>query len=59
MVKTITRDMFSWRAPRAILRLPDEYREQAREMYNILVEGEDIPPPLFRFEVRVSQRNHH
>ena len=26
-------------------------------MYNILVEGEDIPPPLFRFEVRLSQLN--
>lgn len=44
--------VFSWRPPRNVLRLPEDRHQRVRDTYNILAEGEDIPPPLCRFEVR-------
>jgi hypothetical protein len=43
--------MFSWRPPRAIERMPEQRHQRIRDIYQIGVEGEDIPPPLSRFEV--------
>ncbi len=43
--------MFSWRPPRAILRMSEERYQRIRQMYNIVAEGDDIPPPICRFEV--------
>ncbi|KAG7300873.1 hypothetical protein JYU34_015214 [Plutella xylostella] len=40
----------SWRAPRCILALPPERHDQVRDKLKILVEGEDVPPPLKTFE---------
>ncbi|CAF2108652.1 unnamed protein product [Rotaria magnacalcarata] len=40
----------SWRPPKAILRLPEERHQHIRQLYNIVAEGDDIPPPLIRFE---------
>lgn len=39
----------SWKPPRYILELPENRHEQTRTELRILVEGEDIPPPLKRF----------
>lgn len=40
----------SWRAPRCVLNLPEERHERVRQKMRILVEGEDIPPPLKSFK---------
>ncbi|CAF1196131.1 unnamed protein product [Rotaria sordida] len=40
----------SWRPPRVILRMPEARHQRIRQIYNINVEGDDIPPPLCRFE---------
>ncbi|CAF0984427.1 unnamed protein product [Adineta ricciae] len=40
----------SWRPPKAVLRMPDDRHQRIRQIYNILVDGEDIPPPLCKFE---------
>ncbi|CAF2632415.1 unnamed protein product [Rotaria sp. Silwood2] len=40
----------SWRSPRAVLRMPEERHRRIRQIYNIIAEGDDIPPPLCRFE---------
>lgn len=39
----------SWTAPRYILAMPEEYHENVRLKLRILVEGEEIPPPLQSF----------
>ncbi len=31
--------------------MSEERHQTIRDMYNIIVEGDDIPPPLIRFEV--------
>lgn len=31
--------------------MPDDRHQRIRQIYNILVEGDDIPPPLCKFEV--------
>ncbi len=49
----------SWRPPRNVLRLPEERHQRIREMYNIVAEGDDIPPPLCRFEVRIDFLIHY
>ena len=43
--------VYSWRPPRSILRLSEDRHQHVRETYNIVAEGEDIPPPICRFEV--------
>jgi ATP-dependent RNA helicase DDX41 len=43
--------IYSWRPPRAILQMSEERHQRIRSKYNINVEGDDIPPPLCRFEV--------
>jgi len=40
---------FSWTAPRYILAMPEERHENVRLKLRILVEGEEIPPPLKSF----------
>ncbi|CAF3634332.1 unnamed protein product [Rotaria sp. Silwood1] len=40
----------SWRPPRAVLRMSEERHRNIRKIYNIIAEGDDIPPPLCRFE---------
>lgn len=42
--------IFSWRPPKYILDTPSSKFEQLREDLRILVEGEDIPPPLKTFK---------
>lgn len=39
----------SWRAPRYILEMSESQHDKTRQELRILVEGEDIPPPLKRF----------
>jgi hypothetical protein len=31
--------------------MPEERHQHIRNIYNIIAEGDDIPPPLCRFEV--------
>ena len=33
--------------------MPEERHQRIRQMYNIIAEGDDIPPPLCRFEVGI------
>ncbi|KAJ8704885.1 hypothetical protein PYW08_012205 [Mythimna loreyi] len=40
----------SWRPPRCILELPEERHERVRRQLRILVEGEDVPPPIKTFQ---------
>ncbi|XP_075209782.1 ATP-dependent RNA helicase abstrakt [Lycorma delicatula] len=40
----------SWRAPRCVLNLSEERHERVRQKMRILVEGDDIPPPLKAFK---------
>ncbi|PPQ85043.1 hypothetical protein CVT26_007699, partial [Gymnopilus dilepis] len=40
----------SWRPPRFIRERPKEEDQRLREKYHIVVEGEDIPPPIEHFE---------
>lgn len=37
---------FSWKAPRYILAMTEDRHENVRHKLRILVEGEEIPPPL-------------
>lgn len=41
----------SWRPPRIVQRMSEQRHQRIRQIYNIIVEGDDIPPPLCRFEV--------
>ncbi|XP_047522821.1 ATP-dependent RNA helicase abstrakt [Pieris napi] len=40
----------SWKPPRCILSLPESRHERVREQLRILVEGEDVPPPIRTFQ---------
>ncbi|KAI8431454.1 hypothetical protein MSG28_015973 [Choristoneura fumiferana] len=40
----------SWKPPRCILALPPSRHERVREQLMILVEGEDVPPPIRTFQ---------
>ncbi|CAG4973995.1 unnamed protein product [Colias eurytheme] len=40
----------SWRPPRCILELPEERHDRVRQQLRILVEGEDVPPPIKTFQ---------
>ncbi|XP_041983879.1 ATP-dependent RNA helicase abstrakt [Aricia agestis] len=40
----------SWKPPRCILELPEERHERVRQQLRILVEGEDVPPPIRTFQ---------
>ncbi|KAF4615329.1 hypothetical protein D9613_002844 [Agrocybe pediades] len=40
----------SWRAPRYIRERPKEQDQKLREKYHIVVEGDNIPPPIEHFE---------
>ncbi|KAG2455506.1 DDX41 helicase, partial [Polypterus senegalus] len=53
MAKGITYDnpiKTSWRAPRNIINMPPARNDRVRKKYHILVEGEDIPPPIKSFK---------
>ncbi|RDB21215.1 DEAD-box ATP-dependent RNA helicase 35 [Hypsizygus marmoreus] len=39
----------SWRPPKYIRDQPEEQHQKVRDKYHILVEGEDIPPPIEHF----------
>lgn len=41
--------IYSWRPPKYILEMPESRHMQIRNELRILVEGENIPPPLKRF----------
>ncbi|XP_055384536.1 ATP-dependent RNA helicase abstrakt [Condylostylus longicornis] len=40
----------SWKAPRYLLAMPEFKREQIRNKLRILVEGDDVPPPIRSFK---------
>ncbi|XP_061727003.1 ATP-dependent RNA helicase abstrakt isoform X2 [Cydia pomonella] len=40
----------SWKPPRCILELPPERHDRVRDQLRILVEGEDVPPPIRTFQ---------
>ncbi|CAH0731112.1 unnamed protein product, partial [Brenthis ino] len=40
----------SWKPPRRILELPEARHERVRQQLRILVEGEDVPPPILTFQ---------
>ena len=39
----------SWKPPRCVQWQPNEYFERIRRKLHILVEGDDIPPPIKQF----------
>ncbi|KAJ3195452.1 hypothetical protein HK101_000163 [Irineochytrium annulatum] len=39
----------SWRPPRYILAMDEEEKEAIRQEYHIVLEGEDVPPPITSF----------
>ncbi|CAF99136.1 unnamed protein product, partial [Tetraodon nigroviridis] len=39
----------SWKAPRYILNMPDTRHERVRKKFHILVDGDNIPPPIKSF----------
>lgn len=39
-----------WRPPRCILKLSESYHEKVRKKRHILVEGEELPPPIKTFK---------
>ncbi|KAB7494206.1 ATP-dependent RNA helicase abstrakt [Armadillidium nasatum] len=39
----------AWKPPKKILELDPKKHEKVRRKFNIMVEGEDVPPPLKRF----------
>lgn len=43
-----------WKPPRYIRDRTEEQHRRLREKYHIIVEGDDIPPPIEHFEVSVS-----
>lgn len=51
MFKNLIQLFYSWRPPRSILRMSEDRHQRIRDIYNIVAEGEEIPPPLCRFEV--------
>ena len=44
--------VFSWRPPRYFQNMPESKFERIRKKWHILVEGEDIPPPVKHFKVK-------
>lgn len=42
-------DNYSWRPPRCVLNLPPQRHDRVRHKLRILVEGEEVPPPLRTF----------
>lgn len=44
----------SWRAPKYIRERSETHHRKLREKFHILVDGEDIPPPIEKFNVRLS-----
>lgn len=42
--------IFSWRPPKCILALSNQRHERIRTKYRILVEGDDVVPPLKSFK---------
>jgi ATP-dependent RNA helicase DDX41 len=42
----------SWRPPRFVRERSAEEHDRLREKYHIIVDGEDIPPPIESFAVR-------
>ncbi|KAG1883098.1 P-loop containing nucleoside triphosphate hydrolase protein [Suillus subluteus] len=45
----------SWRPPKYIRERTDEQHRRLREKYHIIVDGEDIPPPIEHFSNRMLQ----
>ena len=41
--------LFSWKAPRYILNMPDTRHERVRKKFHILVDGDGIPAPIKSF----------
>lgn len=48
--------MFSWRPPRYFQNMPKSKFERTRKKLHILVEGEDVPPPIKHFKVMILQK---
>lgn len=42
---------FSWKPPKYLQDLPEADRNKLRAKFNIIVDGEDVPPPAVRFLV--------
>lgn len=42
--------VLSWRPPKCILSLPPERHDRIRQKLHILVEGDEIPPPIREFK---------
>ena len=43
--------IYRWRPPRYFQDFPESKFERIRKKWHILVEGEDIPPPIKHFKV--------
>jgi hypothetical protein len=52
-MNALTKVVLRWRPPRHIRELSDEQHRRLREKYNIIVEGESIPPPIPSFVVNL------
>jgi ATP-dependent RNA helicase DDX41 len=50
----LIRGIVSWVPPKYIRERSEEQHHKLREKYHILVDGEDIPPPIEHFTVSLS-----
>lgn len=51
LAKHSNKILFSWRPPRHILAVSDEEHAAMRRKKGILVDGDDVPPPIGSFIV--------
>lgn len=51
MTMSLNQRFFSWRPPKYIRERSQEQHQRLREKYHILVDGEDVPPPIEDFAV--------
>ena len=52
MIMYFMRDPHRWNPPRYILEAPESKNNRIRKKWHILVEGDNIPPPIKSFKVR-------
>ena len=50
----LTRYVVSWVPPKYICERSEEQHRKLREKYHIIVDGEDIPPPIEHFAVSLD-----
>ena len=59
LAASFIRYVVSWVPPKYICARSEEQHRKLREKYHIIVDGEDIPPPIEHFAVSLSQILRH